>query len=530
MKRLHIVNPYGSSAMIRMCGPLLSELPKLYEVTTSTEVDIAADVNLHMPWHTMIGLEERGEGKHIIAYTHCNPNMQAQLMDACARADLIVCMSYEGRRELVEMGVDPAKLWVIYASADFNYRKRLVGIVGYPQPNGRKREQIIMDLAWQMDLTPFQFLFVGGEWEPFVAQLQSLGVTASCFHADTNQHLADVYNRLDLLLVTGYVEGGPLPLLEAMAAGVPVLSPRFGYAADLLDYEQIYDDLKGLRARLEEFTAAGIFHHQLVHSWTWRDYAAEYALVIGRLIGESVDLYPERGMSRYAQLLDVIDEVKPESIVEIGTWSGHNAARMIQQTAKYKPIADVFYQGFDLFEGMTGEQFRRELSKHGWDERVVEKKLEATGAHIELVAGDTKETLRGNQDFIADLYFVDGGHSEETIANDAGHVLAWIEDNALAIFDDYYHAGKPEGVGCNKVIDALDSNEFEITHLPVRTIADDGREIGMVKVRRNNADVYLQVQEPPYTASLSNSGTSYSWSVSFLPPLSGTNAPSTAVN
>src|SRR5690349_9858301 len=135
MKRLHVINPYGSSAMIRMAGPLLSELPKLYEVTTDKAPDPLADVNIHMPWHTMTGYEKTGAGKHIIAYTHCNPGAQAQLLDACERADLITCMSYEGRRELVALGVDPAKLWVIYASADFDYRKRLIGVIGYPQPN-----------------------------------------------------------------------------------------------------------------------------------------------------------------------------------------------------------------------------------------------------------------------------------------------------------------------------------------------------------------------------------------------------------
>jgi predicted O-methyltransferase YrrM len=334
------------------------------------------------------------------------------------------------------------------------------------------------------------------------------------------------------------VEGGPLPLLEAMAAGVPVLSPRFGYAADLLDYEQIYDDLEGLRARLEEFTAAGIFHHQLVHSWTWRDYAAEYALVIGRLIGESVDLYPERGMSRYAQLLDVIDEVKPDGIVEIGTWNGHSAARMIQAAAKTTPIEDVVYQGFDLFEGMTGEQFRRELSKHGHVERVVEKKLEATGAHIELVAGDTKLTLYHNLLFddqleCPDFYFVDGGHSEATIKSDAKAVFDSMQPGAVAIFDDYYHEGKPEGVGCNKVIDELDREQYQVTFLPALTHADDGRVIGMVRVERrkvNHAELHLSMPEASYDGTISDIRPGVWHTFSALPQVSGANAPGAAVN
>lgn len=496
MKHIHIVNPYGSIAMERMIFPLTSELPKLYEVTTSREVDTTADLNFHAPWHTMTGLEERGDGKHIIMYTHCNPPDAPRLMDACERTDLITCMTFEGRRELVTLGVDPKKLWVIYAAADtFSYRRRLIGIVGNPQPNGRKREQLLLDLAWQYDLSPFQFLFVGDGFENIAGQLKSLGVIADAMIADDNG-LRELYQRMDVLLVTGFVEGGPLPLLEAMASGTRVLSPSFGYAADLLDENCIYKDADDLMQKLNALTDESITYHKLARAWSWRDYAAEYALLFGRLLDESVDLYPERGASRYAQLLDIIDELRPTSVVEIGTWKGDRAIQMIQQAAKFTQIERLDYQGFDLFEAQTGEQFRREYSKHGWDEDVVRRRIEASGANVELIVGDTKRTLADIN--LADLYFVDGGHSEETIRQDAGMVLKIMEHSSkcVAIFDDYYHAGKDEGVGCNSIVDDFDENKFEIKHLPNRTLTDDGHEIGMVRVRKKeHANLSVQMSD-----------------------------------
>ena len=524
MKRIHIINPYGSIAMERMAYPLTSELTKLYEVTTSAEVDPAADLNLHIPWHTLIGLEREGNSKHAIAYTHCNAGAVAGLLDACERADLITCMSYQGRRELVTLGVDPKKIWVIYCGADqFQYRKRLIGIVGYPQPNGRKREHLLLDLAWQYDLSPFQFLFVGDSDGNTAAQLRALGVAADAIMAD-DKALAQIYQRLDVLLVTGYAEGGPLPLLEAMASGTPILSPRFGYAADLLGSECLYETAEELMQKLDAIAKPTLDNCLLTRAWTWRDYVAEYAMLFGRLLGESVDLYPERGVSRYVQLLDVIDEVKPQGIVEIGTWRGDTALRMIQQAAKYKPIGDVFYQGFDLFEHQTGEQFRRELSKHGCPKEIVQRRLSATGSEITLIEGETIFTLFELCNH-ADVYFVDGGHSEDTIDNDADMVLDTMPDTAVAVFDDYYHAGKPEGVGCNKVIDNLDPNQFEVTHLPARTLADDGREIGMVKVRRHAA-VPIQMSAEAWThTSTSNSGV---WTTTYLPPVRDIHAPRTS--
>ena len=494
MKHIHLVTPYQSAAMRRMYEPLKNELAKLYEITASAEADETADLNYHIPWHTLAGFEKTGTGKHAIAYTHCNVGGEAALMDACERADLITCMTFTGRKELVDMGVDPAKLWVIYSAADqFIFRKRLIGIIGYPQPNGRKREGLLLDLAWNYDMTPFQFVFLGTGWEDTVSKLQSLNVSASSYDAQSDEELRPFYHQIDLFLVTGYREGGPLPLLEAMASGADVLSPRFGYASDLLKDEQIYDSLEDLADKLESYAAPYVNRHKLARAWRWQDYCSEHALLFGRMLGESVDLYPEFGVSRYAQLLDEIDGLRPREIVEIGTWNGSRAIQMIQQVAKYVPINEISYQGFDLFESQTGEQYRRELSKQGWDIEIVEKRIKATGANVYLIEGKTKETLENIDS--SDFYFVDGGHSEATIKNDGDYIIEYMRKNSIAIFDDYYHAGKPAGMGCNRFIDTLNKSLFEITHLPVRTKTDDGREIGMVKVQRKNADLSLQRQE-----------------------------------
>lgn len=490
MKHIHIVLPYQSVAMWRMSEPLIIELKKLYEVTTSAEVDYAADLNYHIPWHTMVGLESKG--KHAIAYTHCNAGAEGDLIDACGRADLIVCMTFTGRQELIELGVDPRKLWVIYAAADQHvFRKKLIGIVGYPQPNGRKREGLLLDLAWQYNMDPYQFLFIGTGWDDVVVQLNSCGVAATMLNADTDEKLRNFYRQIDLLLVTGYREGGPLPVLEAMATGTNVLSPEFGYSADLLEDDQLYTTVEDLAQKLEKFVEPHIFRHKLARSYRWQDYCSEHALVFGRLFGESVDLYPEMGASRYAQLLDVIEEIKPRRIVEIGTWSGNRAIQMIQSAAKFHEVDEIHYQGFDLFEQQTAQQVRSELSKYGWEQNLVQKRISTTRAGVQLVPGNTAETLRHIND--ADFYFVDGGHSEATVHNDGCHVLSKLDLNekAVAVFDDYYHAGKPDGMGCNKFIDNL-PKWYEVTHLPNTTkAAEDDRIIGMVKVRVN-ANLHIQ--------------------------------------
>lgn len=74
MVSLHIVCRYKSISMLRMTQPLMQSeaMAKLFTVTCSEEPDPAADINYHVPWHTLVGLE-KGKSKHVMLYTHCNP-------------------------------------------------------------------------------------------------------------------------------------------------------------------------------------------------------------------------------------------------------------------------------------------------------------------------------------------------------------------------------------------------------------------------------------------------------------------------
>lgn len=494
--KVHIVNPYGSAAMLRMVGPLVAELPKLYDVSTAEDIDPQADVNIHIPFHTLVPERDYGNGKHIVAYTHCNPGAENELITACSRADLVTAMSFAGRQELLNFGIDPKKIWVVPCAADnFSFRPRRILVVGYPQPNGRKRESILLDLAFQYDLTPFEFILAGGGWDAMATKLHNMGIRGEVVEAIDDNKLTIIYQTADVLLVTGYLEGGPLPLLEAMAVGLKVLSPRFGYASDYLSEAELYSSVEELMGKLNEISAPSVHNHQLARSWSWADYVAEYALLIGRMCWTSVDLYPERGMSRYAQLLDIIEQERPHSVVEIGTWNGSTGIRMLQAMGKYHPSKRLSYQGFDLFEKQTGEQFVREFSKVGHPLEVTQKRLQATGAMIDLIAGDTYDTIGWMRS--ADLIFVDGGHSEDTIKRDG---RAAITLGKTVIFDDYYHENKPDGMGCNKFIDVLD-NRYEVTHLPARTRTEAGVEIGMVKVKY--ADVHIPMQTKTSNTSYS---------------------------
>lgn len=159
-------------------------------------------------------------------------------------------------------------------------------------------------------------------------------------------------------------------------------------------------------------------------------------------------------MSRYNQLLELIDEHKPKSILEIGVWNGANAIRMIKRAHRYN--TDVTYVGYDLFEDANDATDEAEFNVKGHNGvRAVAAYIKAeTGIAVNLIKGNTNETLAHG--VCADFVFIDGGHSVATIDSDYERV----KNSKVIVLDDYYTS---DGVscpdtskyGCNKLLSRL---------------------------------------------------------------------------
>lgn len=169
-------------------------------------------------------------------------------------------------------------------------------------------------------------------------------------------------------------------------------------------------------------------------------------------------------MSRYAQLLELIDQHKPQRLLEIGVWNGQNAIRMIKQALRHSQEVD--YQGYDLFEDMTSELDAQEFNVKGHNHlRAVQAEIRAaTGIAPFLIKGNTRETL--SMGVTRDFVFLDGGHSVETIKSDYERV----QNSKVVVLDDYYTPDEEEKVpditkyGCNELVKTLEKYEI----LPIK--------------------------------------------------------------
>lgn len=155
-------------------------------------------------------------------------------------------------------------------------------------------------------------------------------------------------------------------------------------------------------------------------------------------------------MSRYKELIELVRDLRPFHIIEIGTWNGQRAAQMMG-------VSNAFYTGFDLFEEATQETNKAEMNVKAASSMLdVAKSIESAGfTRFALIRGNTRETLpayfQGNPERF-DFAFIDGGHSEETILSDFKLIYENIDPGGTIVLDDYYEPAL-EGFGCNFLLD-----------------------------------------------------------------------------
>lgn len=477
-----------------MVEPLLTAASPSFTITDSDEPDWSADLNYFVPWHWLANNEPQGICTAL--YTHCNPGMEEGLKVACSRMNEVVVMSESGQRELDKLGVSTKSIIIPAYIVGFTPPKQRVLIVGDEQPNGRKRSWLLLDLAWIMDLSSFSFTIVGTGWEDVVRKLLRLGIDVTYHPNLSPEALLQAYHNADIFLATGFVEGGPLPVLEALAVGLPVVSPRYGYAADYPDFVDYYYDTASLKENLELAAKQVHLSYSIIHNnHSLSKYVNGHLDLFTRLAStpsqpSSPAIAPS---SRYEWITRIVDETHARYLMEIGTWTGESALRMIDAAKRHHKPEDIYYYGYDLFRPLTAEEIKREFSKQPWTKSLVGARLAHSKANIYLHEGDTRETLHpitpytgGPMDFI----FVDGGHSWETIESDWEGIQSYIGPNTVILFDDcYYNAPEDiRGIGAQKLLGALQaSGKWNIDYLrPVESWPQDNGQwtlhVGMAAV------------------------------------------------
>ena len=171
--------------------------------------------------------------------------------DSLGGADAVMVGTTQWRDKLVEYGLPTEKLFhlpygvdtTLFRPACGQERRRLrrelglptdAFVVGYCGKNSkRKGVDVLLDGLRRLtaELPRAVCILLGPGWSGLVAE--GLPLVRLPFTID-RRRLAEFYRAMDVLWVTSRIEGGPIPVLEAMASGVPCISTRVGIPLDVV--------------------------------------------------------------------------------------------------------------------------------------------------------------------------------------------------------------------------------------------------------------------------------------------------------
>jgi len=195
---------------------------------------------------------------------------------------------------------------------------------------------------------------------------------------------------------------------------------------------------------------------------------------------------------RFQQIYDYIESKKPHTLLEIGTWNGHNAVRCFVEGIQR-------YIGFDIFE--EGDEVLDDL-EHNAKKRqtLAEVRHFLKSYNCELIKGNTRQTLieyaKGKQPFV-DVAIIDGGHSTGTIKSDLLGVIPLMKSDGVIFLDDYYYECPTQHVGAQTV---LCNVQIPYTVLPKGEKTRDGSIVKIVQINMRDVPRLSQHETPKEAA------------------------------
>jgi glycosyltransferase involved in cell wall biosynthesis len=180
-------------------------------------------------------------GRSYVFATHLEPGKHGidnrRLARLLARADSLVCMNSGLRAQLAALGVPEDKLSVVVGAADSErftaHVRRPDGKVGFSSAYyERKAPELILEIVRR--LPHRRFVLLGKGWKAW-PRFAELAAQPNFEYLETDYaNYASHYAQMSVFVSPSRLEGGPIPLLEAMMANVVPVASRTGFAPDVI--------------------------------------------------------------------------------------------------------------------------------------------------------------------------------------------------------------------------------------------------------------------------------------------------------
>jgi hypothetical protein len=239
--RINIVTKTGW-ILERLARELVERVPgvTLNAGFATRQIDPRADFNYYLPAKDFRKFPCRGGA--IGYFTHGDNGF-----DLIPRFAACLAMNRTMGARLEERGA--AHVTIVRPGTDAPPRPIVFGVIGRVYANGRKGEELVARAV----ADGFRFVACQTRDVTRPRALARHGWPCAAPFAITEREA--FYREIDYLVVTSLEEGGPMPVLEAIARGVPVIAPNVVWCWEFPVLRYDVGEYSSLRQVLEQLTA-----------------------------------------------------------------------------------------------------------------------------------------------------------------------------------------------------------------------------------------------------------------------------------
>lgn len=176
--------------------------------------------------------------KVLVWYTHPReiPYSRTDELEGYSRVHKLICTNSALMHGWLKEGLPANRVCVVLGGADphlFKGHKRGTGVIGmsssyYPRKGGERIHALIKSMPQA------RFCLLGKKWQEYPQAAEFLNLPNLEYREVQYADYPKYYRQFDVFLSMSLLEGGPIPVLEAMMSNVVPVASRTGFAQDLI--------------------------------------------------------------------------------------------------------------------------------------------------------------------------------------------------------------------------------------------------------------------------------------------------------
>ncbi len=280
-----------SSIALKTCAAMPEVFRAFTYAALIQETEIAVDAFFYLDIQNSFDpklVEYCPTVKHVGAFTHLDHDADVFYNDLWSRCDGVIHMCERYRERFEENGWYRPEQMTVLRPGEVSHIPLAKIKLGIVQRGGRegKGSEFLRSTLETIDpeiADGIEFHICGQGWE--LDSDYCLGGVKTVLYPESA--FEEMPQHYDYLLIPSLYEGGPMALLEALAAGRQVIAPRIGWVPEFIDEddELLYNPGNGIELRniLALLIIDRLKRRELVRDMSYAKYAADVLSFIENL-------------------------------------------------------------------------------------------------------------------------------------------------------------------------------------------------------------------------------------------------------